>query len=103
VLLLGPYAPHMAEELWGRLGHSGTLSYEAWPVADPQYLVEDLITVVVQVNGKVREQLSVPADIGQDEIIAQALASEKVQSWTEGKTVVKTIYVPGKLVSVVVK
>jgi len=103
VLLLAPYAPHMAEELWGRLGHSGTLSYETWPVADPQYLVEDLITVVVQVNGKVREQLSVPAEIGQDEIIAQALASEKVQSWTEGKTVVKTIYVPGKLVSVVVK
>jgi leucyl-tRNA synthetase len=103
VLLLSPYAPHMAEELWGRLGHSGTLSYETWPVADPQYLVEDLITVVVQVNGKVREQLEVPADIGQEEIIAEALASEKVQSWTEGKTIVKTIYVPGKLVSVVVK
>ena len=65
--------------------------------------MEDLITVVVQVNGKVREQLEVPADIGQDEIIAQALASEKVQGWTEGKTIVKTIYVPGKLVSVVVK
>jgi len=103
VLLLGPYAPHMAEELWGRLGHSGTLSYERWPVADPQYLVEDLITVVVQVNGKVREQLEVPADIGQDEIIERALASEKVHGWIEGKTVVKTIYVPGKLVSVVVK
>jgi len=103
VLLLAPYAPHMAEELWSRLGHSGTLSCETWPVADPQYLVEDLITVVVQVNGKVREQLEVPADIGQDEIIAQALASEKVQGWIEGKTVVKTIYVPGKLVSVVVK
>ncbi|MEN8006399.1 MAG: leucine--tRNA ligase [Candidatus Krumholzibacteriota bacterium] len=103
VLLLNPYAPHMAEELWSRLGHEGTLSYETWPVADPQYLVEDLINVVVQVNGKVREQLAVPTDIGQDEIIAQALASEKVQTWTEGKTVVKTIYVPGKLVSVVVK
>ncbi len=103
VLLLNPYAPHMAEELWSRLGHSGTLTYETWPVADPQYLVEDLINVVVQVNGKVREQLAVPADIDKDEIIAQALASEKVQGWTEGKTVVKTIYVPGKLVSVVVK
>jgi len=103
VLLLGPYAPHLAEELWSRLGHSGTLSCEPWPTADSKYLVEDLINVVVQVNGKVREHLSVPVDIGQDEIIAQALASEKVQGWTEGKTVVKTIYVPGKLVSVVVK
>ena len=102
-LLLNPYAPHMAEELWSRLGHAGTLSYETWPTADPQYLVEDLINVVVQVNGKVREQLAVPADIDKDEIIAQALASEKVQGWTEGKTIVKTIYVPGKLVSVVVK
>ncbi len=74
-----------------------------WPTADAQYLVEDLINVVVQVNGKVRDQLEVPADIGQDEIIAQALASEKVQAWTEGKNVVKTIYVPGKLVSVVGK
>ncbi|MCK9996974.1 MAG: leucine--tRNA ligase, partial [Candidatus Krumholzibacteria bacterium] len=60
VLLLAPYAPHMAEELWSRLGHSGTLSFETWPTADPRYLVEDLITVVVQVNGKVREQLEVP-------------------------------------------
>jgi len=102
-LLLNPYAPHMAEELWSRLGHAGTLSYETWPTADPQYLIEDLINVVVQVNGKVREQLAVPADIDKDEIIAQALASEKVQGWTEGKTIVKTIYVPGKLVSVVVK
>ena len=85
------------------MGHADTLTYEAWPMADPQYLVEDLINVVVQVGGKVREQLAVPAGIGQDEIIALALASEKVQAWIVGKSVVKTIYVPGKLVSVVVK
>jgi len=103
VLLLAPYAPHLAEEMWSRLGHPDTLAYEAWPQADPRFLVEDLVNVVVQVNGKVRDQLSVPADIGQEEIIAQALASEKVQGWTGDKTIVKTIYVPGKLVSVVVK
>ena len=103
VLLLGPYAPHLAEELWSRLGHADTLTYADWPTAEAKYLVEDLINVVVQVNGKVREQLAVPADISQDEIIAQAQASEKVQSWTEGKNIVKTIYVPGKLVSIVVK
>jgi leucyl-tRNA synthetase len=103
VLLLSPYAPHLAEELWAKLGHEGSLAYETWPTADPQYLVDDLINVVVQVNGKVRDQLAVPADIGGDEIIALALASEKVRGWTGGKAVVKTIYVPGKLVSVVVK
>ncbi|MCB1182197.1 leucine--tRNA ligase [bacterium] len=103
VVMLGAYAPHLAEELWQKLGHGESLAYATWPTADPRYLVEDLITVVVQVNGKVRDQLDVPADIAQDEIIAQALAGEKIRAWTDGKTVVKTIYVPGKLVSVVVK
>ncbi len=102
-LLLSPYAPHLAEELWAKLGHTGTLAYESWPAADQEYLVEDLITVAVQVNGKVRAQLQVAADIDPEQVKEKALAHEKVQSWTEGKTVVKTIYVPGKLVSVVVK
>ena len=103
VLLLAPYAPHLAEEIWAQLGHTESLAHAEWPTADPQYLVQDLITVVVQVNGKVRDQLEVPADIGPEEIIALGLASEKVQVWTGGKQIVKTIYVPGKLVSVVVK
>ncbi len=103
VVLLSPYAPHLAEELWAKLGHTETLAYAAWPAADPQYLIEDLITVAVQVNGKVRDQLQVPADSEAEAVKELALASEKVQPWTAGKTVVKTIYVPGKLVSVVVK
>jgi len=103
VLLLAPYAPHLAEEIWSRLGHAESLAYAPWPAADPQYLVDDLITVVVQVNGKLRDQLEVAADITQDAIVPLALGSEKVQQWTAGKTIVKTIYVPGKLVSVVVK
>ena len=103
ILLLAPYAPHLAEEVWAKLGHADTLAYAPWPVADPQYLVQDTVTVVVQVNGKVRDQLEVPADIGQDEIKELALGREKVLTWTEGKQIVKTIYVPGKLVSVVVK
>ncbi len=103
VLLLAPYAPHLAEELWSRLGHEQTLAYAAWPAYDEKYLVEDTITVVVQVNGKVRDQLDVPADIAKDDIIALATGSEKVQGWLEGKNLVKAIYVPGKLVSLVVK
>ncbi len=103
VLLLSPYAPHMAEELWAKLGHTGTVAYVDWPVADAKYLVEDLITVVVQVNGKVRGQLELAVDADAELVKEMALAHEKVQSWTEGKTVVKIIYVPGKLVSVVVK
>ncbi len=103
VLLLSPYAPHMAEELWAKLGHEGTVAYAPWPAADEKYLVEDLVTIAVQVNGKVREQLQVPADIDAEAIKELATASEKVQTWVGDKNIVKVIYVPGKLVSVVVK
>jgi len=103
VLLLAPYAPHLAEELWSRLGHSDSVAYEPWPVADPAYLVQDMITVVVQVNGKVRDQLEVATDATEQDVKEAALGSAKVAQWTEGKQIVKTIYVPGKLVSVVVK
>jgi len=103
VLLLAPYAPHLAEELWSKLGHRETLAYERWPEADERYLVKDTVTVVVQVMGKLRDQMEVPADADKETIIATALAREKIQPWLEGKDVVKKIYVPGKLVNLVVK
>ncbi|MBK7045103.1 MAG: leucine--tRNA ligase [bacterium] len=103
VLLLAPYAPHLAEELWSRLGHGRSLMYEPWPVADPQWLVSDTVTVVVQVNGKLRDQLQVAADADPEQVKELALASAKVRQWTDGKQIVKVICVPGKLVSVVVK
>ena len=103
VLLLAPYAPHLAEELWSRLGHGRSLMYEPWPVADPQWLVNDTVTVVVQVNGKLRDQLQVAADADPEQVKELALASAKVRQWTDGKQIVKVICVPGKLVSVVVK
>jgi len=89
--------------LWSRLGHDQSLIAVPWPEADPQYLVDDTITVVVQVNGKVRDQLQVAPDTDAEAVKAAALASEKIGQWTSGKQIVKTIYVPGKLVSVVVK
>jgi leucyl-tRNA synthetase len=103
VLLLSPYAPHLAEELWSRLGHETSLIREPWPVADPKWLVSDTVTVVVQVNGKLRDQLEVAADADEAQVKERALASPKVKQWTDGKQIVKVIYVPGKLVSVVVK
>jgi leucyl-tRNA synthetase len=103
VLLLAPYAPHLAEELWSRLGHERSLTYEPWPVADPCWLVRDTVTVVVQVNGKLRDQLEVAADADPEQVKEMALASPKIRQWTDGKQVVKVICVPGKLVSVVVK
>ena len=104
VLLLAPYAPHLAEELWAKLGHKRSLAYEPWPVADPRYLVDDTVTVVVQVNGKLRDQIEVPAEAAKDAVHAPRPGRrEKIVPWLEGKTVVKKIYVPGKLVNLVVK
>ena len=101
VSLIQPYAPHVAEELWDVLGE-GRLWEAAWPVADPALLVEDEVEVVVQVNGKVRDRIRVAASTGDEELLALALASERVQSHVDGKQLRKTIVVPGKLVSLVV-
>ncbi len=101
VLLLSPYAPHLAEELWEQLGHSNTLAYEPWPVADLSRLKQDTLTIVLQVNGKLRDRLTVPAGTQRDEIERQALAQPRVQESLDGKTVRKVIVVPGKLVNIV--
>jgi leucyl-tRNA synthetase len=103
LLLLAPYAPHLAEELWSRLGHEETLAYEPWPVHDPNYLTVDTMTVVVQVNGKVRDKHELPASADEAAVKEIAFASEKLAPWIEGKEIVKAIYVPGKLLNLVVK
>jgi leucyl-tRNA synthetase len=102
VLLLSPFAPHLGEEIWRALGHDDTLAYEAWPVAEKRYLALEKITVVVQINGKVRDRLEVPSDISEEEIKARVLERPKVQRHLDGRSPRKVIYVPGKLVSLVV-
>jgi leucyl-tRNA synthetase len=103
VLLLAPYAPHLAEELWRKLGREGTLAYEAWPELDERYLAAETVTYVVQVNGKVRAQLELPADADETAVRAAALASDRVQKWLEDKEIVKAVFVPGKLLGLVVR
>jgi leucyl-tRNA synthetase len=102
LLMLSPFAPHLAEELWSRLGHPESLALEPWPEADPALLVAETITLAVQVNGKRRDEIEVPADADEDEIRATALASEKVQRHVGGKEPRKVILVKGRLVNVVV-
>jgi leucyl-tRNA synthetase len=101
VSLIQPYAPHLTEELWGVLGHE-RLWESAWPVADQSQLVEDTFELVVQVNGKVRDRFTVAASASEDEIVAQAQSSPKVQQHIDGAQVRKTIVVPRKLVNFVV-
>jgi leucyl-tRNA synthetase len=101
VSLIQPYAPHVAEELWERLGHS-RLWEQPWPQADPKLLERETFELVVQVNGKVRDRFEVPVELSEEELVQQALASPRVQAHLDGKRVRKTVVVPRKLVNVVV-
>ncbi len=103
VLLLSPFAPHIAEELWQLLGHDETLAYEPWPAYDESLLVENELEIPVQINGKVRTKITVPADADKAKMEEIALANEKMEQLLEGKKVIKTIVVPGRLVNFVVK
>jgi leucyl-tRNA synthetase len=101
-LLIAPFAPHFAEELWEALGMTGSIANASWPEYDPQAIVAAEVTVVVQVNGKVRSKLMLPAGLSDKEIEAAALADPKVKEHTNGKAPKKVIIVQGKLVNVVV-
>jgi len=103
VLLLSPFAPHVAEELWQSLGHSQSLAYEPWPKFDASLAKEDSIEVPVQINGKVRSKITVPADADAATLEAAARADERVLEVVDGKPIAKVIVVPGRLVNIVVK
>jgi leucyl-tRNA synthetase len=103
VLVLTPFAPHIAEEIWQRLGHGESLAGEPWPKFDPSVMVEQQVELVVQVNGKVRGRIRVPADAPEADVIAAALAEPRVAAAAEGRNVVKTILVPGRLVNIVAR
>jgi leucyl-tRNA synthetase len=101
VRLLAPLAPHIAEELWQRLGHAESIAHAPWPEADDALLEEDTTTLVVQVNGKKRDEIEMPSDATEDAIREAALASDKVQKHLEGREPRKVIVVPGRLVNIV--
>ncbi|HEX6605477.1 MAG TPA: class I tRNA ligase family protein, partial [Chloroflexia bacterium] len=102
LLLLAPYAPHLAEELWHRRGYEGSVHQQAWPTWDPALAAEETIEVVIQLNGKVRDRLTVPADSDAKALEQAALTSNRVQDLIGGKAVRRVIVVPGKLVNILV-
>ncbi len=102
VLLLAPFAPHLGEELWQRLGHAETLAYEAWPTYDPELIRDETITMAVQVNGKLRATIDLAADVDKETALSAARSQEKVAVYLEGKTIRREIVVPGRLVNFVV-
>jgi leucyl-tRNA synthetase len=102
ILLLAPFAPHLAEELWQTMGHAKSLAYEPWPAYDPALLQADEVEIPVQVNGKLRSKLTVPAGTSEETLKELALKDERVATFTAGKKVVKIIVPKGQLVNIVV-
>jgi leucyl-tRNA synthetase len=102
VQLVNPFAPHLAEELWQRLGHRDSITYEPWPAWDPELVEEEVVTVAVQVNGKLRATLELPRGADQGAAQAAALDDPRVRRYIDGAQVRKVIYVPDKLLNLVV-
>ena len=102
ILLLSPFAPHIASELWEATGKETSILRTPWPLYDPALIKAEEMTVVVQVNGRLRDRVTAPADASEEDIKAKALGLEKVAQFTGGRTPRKVIYVPGKLVNIVV-
>ena len=103
VLLLSPFVPHICEEMWEGLGKEDSLYFHPWPVCDESALVKDTIEIVVQINGKVREKMDVPNGLDRDGLLAYCMEQDAVKALVEGKNVIKTVAVPGKLLNIVVK
>jgi leucyl-tRNA synthetase len=103
IQLAAPLTPHLSEELWHRIGREGSVFRSAWPEYDPDAIVGDQIEIAVQVNGKLRDSVMVPADADQTVVEEAAFGSRKIQAHTEGKQIVKRIFVKGRILNIVVK
>ncbi|MBI3018997.1 MAG: class I tRNA ligase family protein [Deltaproteobacteria bacterium] len=103
LILLSPLAPHMAEELWAELGHKDSIFKTKWPVYDPQWIETTTVTLVVQVNGKLRANIEVDKTLSESQIKEEVHRHPTIQKYLEGKELVKEIYVPGKLINLVIK
>jgi leucyl-tRNA synthetase len=103
ILLLAPFTPHITEELWHQVGFDGSVHAQNWPSYEESALEVDEVEIAVQVNGKVRDKLTIPVSIDKKVLEDQALALDRVKEFTDGKSIVKVIIIPGKLVNIVVK
>ena len=103
IKMLSCIAPHICEEMWQKLGHTSTISYESWPTYDEGMLVDETVEMAIQVNGKLRSKITVNKDEDQDVVKEMALSQDNIKAHTEGKNIVKVIVVPNKIVNIVVK
>jgi len=103
LIILSPFAPHLSEEIWESLGEEKSIFKESWPEFDPELARDKTIELVIQINGKVRDKMEASADIAEEEAKKQALEREKIKEWIKDKEIVKVIFVPGRLVNIVIK
>jgi leucyl-tRNA synthetase len=103
LLLLGPFTPHVTEELWEHLGHADSLFTRPWPTPDPAALRQQEVTVVLQVDGKVRSRLTLEIDAAEARVQGLALADDRVRPWLQGRTIERVVVVPNRLVNVVTR
>ena len=101
--MLSPFAPHLCEEMWEKLGHATSICRETWPSFIEEYTIRQMVEYVVQINGKVRARIDMPIDLNEEEIDQMVMAEPNVLRWIEGKTIVKKVYVPNKLINLVLK
>lgn len=102
LVLLAPYAPHLAEELWARLGHDGSIFGARWPAYDERLAAAEEVEIAVQVNGKLRGRITVPRGLGEQEVVDLALREASVRKFVDGRPVKKVVFVPDRLVNLVV-
>jgi len=103
LILLAPFAPHITEELWHQIGRKDSIHQQKWPKYDSELVKEEIITLVIQVNGKVRDKIEVEADISEEKAKELAISHEKIKKWLGGKEIKKAIFVPGRLINLVVE
>jgi leucyl-tRNA synthetase len=102
LILLAPFAPHITEELWSQLGCKGSIHNQPWPKYNKKLVKEEMVTLIIQVNGRVRDKIEVKADISEGEAKKLTLNRENVKKWTVGKEIKKIIFVPNKLINIVI-
>ena len=100
-MLLAPFAPHLTEELWEKLGEKESIHKQSWPKYDPNLAKEEMITLIIQINGKVRDKIEVETNISEDSAKETALSRDKIRGWLGDKKPKKVIFVPGKLINIV--
>ena len=103
IIIMNPFMPHLAQELWELIGETNELTYQAWPKYDRDLIISDEIVIPIQINGKRRSEITIPVELSEDEVIKKAKLDDKIASYLKNTTIIKEIYIKGKILNIVIK